>query len=410
MSSSSCAIGKEITAPYAPESFFPRLRQLEASVKSTAEAFFTNQQLLAKLFRKNALVLTMLQSDPRSGAFLGKSLVVMETNEMLQALATICFQTVQLHDPVKLQGKFKGCGGNYLLQTASKKVAIFKPIDEEPHATNNVKPFEMWEGVKPGEGAVNECATFLLDHEGFYGVLPTTIVLLRSAVFDQTDHFPSSQPAYKVGSAQEWLHESHCRWDELSSKEIGALPAVEIQKIAILDMRILNHDRNEENILVAKDRLIPIDHGPVFCDTLREKFNWCWMDTAQARQKCCPEIKKQLKSIDFYHDAALLRKELGMRRKALFCMMTATLFLQIASERDLTPFEMGQFVGADGFSPSINPLHVLSQQAIAEVQSANNNNATLLPYEDQELLEKYFSALSISIHKAILEQHTNSCR
>ena len=44
----------------------------------------------------------------------------------------------------------------------------------------------------------------------------------------------------------------------------------EIQKIAILDIRILNCDRNDGNIMVKKEnnklKLIPIDHGLSFPD------------------------------------------------------------------------------------------------------------------------------------------------
>ena len=52
----------------------------------------------------------------------------------------------------------------------------------------------------------------------------------------------------------------------------------EVHKIAILDIRILNDDRNDENILLKREsndekkfQLIPIDHGLSLPDT----FSMC---------------------------------------------------------------------------------------------------------------------------------------
>jgi len=54
----------------------------------------------------------------------------------------------------------------------------------------------------------------------------------------------------------------------------------EVQKVAILDIRLLNMDRNEGNLLVTEDyRLIPIDHGmciPINLDI--EEYDLCWMN------------------------------------------------------------------------------------------------------------------------------------
>jgi len=59
-------------------------------------------------------------------------------------------------------------------------------------------------------------------------------------------------------------------------------PIEEVHKIAILDLRILNADRNDENILVKKNdkfELIPIDHGLSFPDSFSiSQEDVCWMD------------------------------------------------------------------------------------------------------------------------------------
>lgn len=59
----------------------------------------------------------------------------------------------------------------------------------------------------------------------------------------------------------------------------------EMHKIAILDIRILNADRNDENMLVKKRNsrleLIPIDHGLSLPDTIDIcRDNVIWMDWA----------------------------------------------------------------------------------------------------------------------------------
>lgn len=60
----------------------------------------------------------------------------------------------------------------------------------------------------------------------------------------------------------------------------------EIHKIAILDMRIMNLDRNSENILVRvkvvngkkQYKLIPIDHGLSIPDNLAiNSYDLCWL-------------------------------------------------------------------------------------------------------------------------------------
>jgi len=69
----------------------------------------------------------------------------------------------------------------------------------------------------------------------------------------------------------------------------------DVHRIAILDLRILNLDRNEGNILVqkAEDKkgnrkliLVPIDHGMSLPDTLELcSFDLCWLGWPQAEEK-----------------------------------------------------------------------------------------------------------------------------
>ena len=88
----------------------------------------------------------------------------------------------------------------------------------------------------------------------------------------------------KFGSLQEFIKSEGCIENyspDLFSKD-------EIHKIAILDIRILNLDRNECNILVQTKvdrktgkkakKLIPIDHGLAIPDTLNIcTFDLVWL-------------------------------------------------------------------------------------------------------------------------------------
>lgn len=66
-----------------------------------------------------------------------------------------------------------------------QNVAIFKPVDEEPHAPNNPRGMKgefgsttCRESLRSGELTVREVTAYLLDHEGFASVPPTGLVKL----------------------------------------------------------------------------------------------------------------------------------------------------------------------------------------------------------------------------------------
>ena len=187
----------------------------------------------------------------------------------------------------------EGFGGTYFLFDPRRRpLAVFKPADEEPYAPLNPRGpelvaewgrvvvaasagsgggvggggkmeevFEMRPGVTPGEGFMREVAAYLLDHKGFAGVPETTVVEARHRAF----HYPSSISSssstssaaresraggknVKVGSFQEFV-----RHDAVGEDLSPSLfPVREVHKIALLDLRLLNSDRNGGNILVRK--------------------------------------------------------------------------------------------------------------------------------------------------------------
>lgn len=167
------------------------------------------------------------------------------------------------------------------------------------------------EGVVPGEACIREVAAFMMDHGGFSGVPMTTLVEARHPAFNTNgarlkvseggasigahsiseNSRATSALTKKVGSFQEFVR-CECSMDDISPSMISV---DEVHKIAILDMRLMNADRNSANLLCRRTRdnsiqLVPIDHG--FC--LRSVadvswMDWCWLDWPQLKQVCpCP--------------------------------------------------------------------------------------------------------------------------
>jgi len=80
-------------------------------------------------------------------------------------------------------------------------------------------------------------------------------------------------PASKLGSLQQFVSAvSNC--EDMGPKHF---PAHEVHKIAVLDIRLANADRNGANILVQKNgssfNLVPIDHGYCLPETVSPTFH-----------------------------------------------------------------------------------------------------------------------------------------
>lgn len=207
-----------------------------------------------------------------------------------------------------------GSGGTYFFHNACKaKIAIFKPADEEPYAENNPRGYvgrgTMREGIVPGKACLREVAAYLLDHNGFCNVPMTTLVEARHAAF----HFNGSRlnvaqggasvgshsltprkntsntsiHTKKIGSLQVFV-KAECTMDDLSPSKISK---DEVHKIAMLDIRLMNADRNSANLLCrirpedGAIALIPIDHGFCLRDVCDVSWmDWCWLDWPQMKE------------------------------------------------------------------------------------------------------------------------------
>eukprot|EP01038_Epipyxis_sp_PR26KG_P013576 gene13576-18219_t len=245
-------------------------------------------------------------------------------------------------------------GGVYFMKSVTGGFAgVFKPADEEQGMPNNPKghagdgahglrPF-----LKPGYGYMRETAAYLLDEKHFCSVPTTGIVRYGHPSFHYQGYVKRVFP--KIGSVQRYIRASDT-FEDISPSLISTF---ELQKIALLDIRYLNCDRNASNILAIRNsesytagsrkrrdsrsgsmgsystdpqedemefnpfyedisprgtyfELIPIDHGYCFPSKLQiSEFDWAWLDCAQISQKVDPEIKKYIESLDI--DALLAK-------------------------------------------------------------------------------------------------------
>lgn len=152
-------------------------------------------------------------------------------------------------------------GGTYFLRDKGKAVCLVcKPGDEEPNAANNphqatAEEEKAYKGdVVPGSGMYREVAAYLLDR-GFSGVPPTRLAKVCHPSFFKVgaqranDGWKSVEDGHrKLCSAQAYVRH------ECSAEDMGnaKFSASDVQKLAMLDIRLLNLDRHEGNVLVSR--------------------------------------------------------------------------------------------------------------------------------------------------------------
>mmetsp|Transcript_6190 Transcript_6190/g.8180 ORF Transcript_6190/g.8180 Transcript_6190/m.8180 type:complete len:792 (-) Transcript_6190:206-2581(-) len=308
-----------------------------------------------------------------------------------------------------------GSGGTYFLRDprSKSKVAVFKPSDEEPYASNNPRGYlnmssgsgdnDMFlrEGVTPGEACIREVAAYLLDHcgsgsDGFSSVPMTTLVEARHPNFNVNGkhltvaeggaalglHSISTQKLgqdieyNKIGSCQEFVY-AECTMDDLSPSKITV---EEVHKIAILDIRIMNADRNSANLLCRRRQddsieLVPIDHG--FC--LRSEcdvawFDWCWLDWPHLKEPMSESTKSYIRSLDVEADCQLLEERLHLDKKSLNIFRASTNLLKAGTEAGLSLYNIARLCSRyDDAGEIKSRLEVLISMA-GEISSAAVQN------------------------------------
>lgn len=311
-----------------------------------------------------------------------------------------------------------GSGGTYFLQDARKApVAVFKPADEEPYAENNPRGYvrgsvsidtkgdddiTLRAGVQPGEACLREVAAFLLDHDSFASVPQTTLAEARHPAYhsngsmlnlnqggaavgfhslrlgSQSLATKNNIPEKKVGSVQEYIS-AECSMDDWSPSKLSA---DQVHKIAVLDIRILNADRNSANLLCRRNMkdpdkldLIPIDHG--YClRTVADIcwFDWCWLDWPQMKEPVSQSTKKYVQKLKIEEDAKMLKERFNLAPEALDYFRASNKLLKAGVKAGMTLYDIAVLCcrNDDTETPStLEKLMTMSKDVASEAIHSN---------------------------------------
>lgn len=266
-----------------------------------------------------------------------------------------------------------GTGGVYFFKSYYEDAlnqrnvsAVFKPIDEEPGERNNPKGHSCWfsgcglekscmkDGFQPGEGALRECAAYLLDYGSISGIPPTALISLKT----QSSVFSVGPDFEKIGSLQKYIP------FEFDAEECGPglFPVHEVHKICLADLRFINKDRNGQNILYSRTAdgnviLTPIDHGYCFPNNLKD-IHFEWMDWKQAEQTFGSKIQKFIEGLDPRMDLEVLHQNgIELPPECVRVFLFSNYFLKWAvCHRHLTPRDISVVMtNAPGQSTSSPP-------------------------------------------------------
>jgi hypothetical protein len=243
-------------------------------------------------------------------------------------------------------------------------------------------------GILSGEGCIREVAAFLLDKKNFFGVPETTFIEISHPTFsknmndllsinDQSfnkmrnsiihnflienlipkstsleasnnkgivDTFKSDNSRNtdsslttskssnssqmtkylnikkKYGSLQRFVKAN----DVAANFSYSLFNTRDVHKLGVLDIRILNCDRNDENILVVKKKdkssgkdyykLVPIDHSLSFPDCIKiQEYEMCWMGWDQANLPFSKEMLDYINKIDILEDMHYMSQIIKLR-------------------------------------------------------------------------------------------------
>lgn len=243
-------------------------------------------------------------------------------------------------------------------------------------------------GLRRSDQSVREVAAFLLDHGYFARVPETLMVRVNTRIFKGSpvlvDYSPlppelwklssKSNPDMNPAAAQEYSHgQSVNRWligslqrfikHDCDAYDVSHtfFDVEQVHHLGIFDVRTLNTDRHEGNVLVQfKNKedltegvdLVPIDHGVILPDyeNVNIKGNFCWMLWPQSKQPFSDESKNYIKDLDAFADRLKLIRMLGSKvsPKCLMSLIFGTLLLKIGVlEFGLTLYEIGELIVGD---------------------------------------------------------------
>jgi len=196
----------------------------------------------------------------------------------------------------------------------------------------------------------------------------------------------------KIGSLQQFIE------NDGSSEDVSTsfFPVEEVHKIGILDLHLMNVDRNEGNILIKKRKddnkcsfgLIPIDHG--FCIPKYTQIDgtyWAWLNWPQSKIPFGPQMIKHIQEIDIEHDSLILKSQLGIDNDCLRSMKISSILLKKGTTYGLSLFDLGTFA-----SRSLDEFDTPSELERVIAQTDENN-----PANDEQFFATFEILLEVSL-------------
>ncbi len=174
-----------------------------------------------------------------------------------------------------------------------------------------------------------EFAAYALDYENFAGVPYTIITTLSHPLFGT-----------RKGVCQAFFP-GH----PVTNEEISFIDHASVRRVAIFDMRFLNIDRHQSNLLVSNSKVIPIDHHLM----LPSHFGTCffsWSNWKAAHTPFSEDEARYVANLNPEKDRAILLEEIGIDLVAANLCFFATTLLKIGVELKLTAHQLSFFFEA----------------------------------------------------------------
>lgn len=198
---------------------------------------------------------------------------------------------------------------------------------------------------------------------------------------------------FKVGSLQEFVRHD----DVVSDLAPSQFTLHEVHKIVLLDMRLLNTDRNDANILVRKRRsattgqveyeLIPIDHGYCLPQFLEIAWcDWCWYNWPQLKQPLSAADREYVLGLSAQLESEALAKKIPLRKACRRNMVIAGMVVQKGVRAHLVLYDIARIMCRDDLdAPStlerlcLDAFHQVQAQRRASefAVSTHSTNSTL---------------------------------
>jgi len=203
----------------------------------------------------------------------------------------------------------------------------------------------------------------------------------------------------KYGSLQKFIDKA----DIAGNFSSDLFDVDQVHKIGILDLRVLNCDRNDENILVLRKKkknseksyfkLIPIDHSLSLPDCIEiQEYEMCWMSWNQAKKPFSKKSLEYIESINIMEDIRCLNELVKIRDISLKNFRISNILLKKCARNGLTLYDIGKILYRPELEETPSKLESIVEKSnnICELLYNSNINEKLLTSKIEyfELLKK----------------------